>query len=271
MKKFLRIAGFVILYHLIIIGACNLVVMGWLTFIPKDFAYRNFVIADCLGFLLTLLIYGLIFKFRKKSLIKTMNFRRLSFKNFLIVLTVGILMGVFTCLVCNTPPVLKNMPVFENYLKNLMDYATSFPLFLLVVGICFAFEEMIFRGAIMGEIRTGAALYPTIFISVALYGLMNCFMMGWLIGIYAVVASLFYTLGYVWQRSLWASITFQVASIYVIATFRKTGIFKWLSTLNGAVLFSAIIVVAVIIAIFYYNMYKNFQKPGVAENATVSA
>jgi len=271
MKKYLSITGFVALYLLIVYEFSDVIANLWFSgVLPKNFADRNYDLISLIGFLLVLMAYALILKLRKKSLIKICNFSKLSAKNFISIAIIGALMGGFTCCFCNIGFIHKNT-IFEQYLNYQANGSRYFVTFLIIIAITFAFEEMIFRGTIFNEIRNGGvSLYKAIIISTAIYGILNGVTMGYAIGTYAFVAALFYTLAYVYMGSLFASITLQIASIYVIYIFMKMGIWQWLGSLGDVALAIFTIVIMAVIGIFYYFMFNSYKKSSAGKQTSIS-
>lgn len=124
-----------------------------------------------------------------------------------------------------------------------------------MVAVTYAMEEMIFRGVIFNEIRNSISLYPAIIVSALLYGFINVFTMGIAIGAYAAIAALLYTLAYVFARSILASITLQVTSIYVIAISIKTGLWVQLKRVDDTYLYIGVIVLLLAVLGAYRYLY----------------
>ncbi|HEX3048127.1 MAG TPA: CPBP family glutamic-type intramembrane protease [Bacillota bacterium] len=260
MKKRLIIAGYVILYLGIMFIFSRITQTLWFGLTPPKIANHNYLLFVFGAFLLTLISYGVIFKLRKKNLIKTCNFAKLSVKNFGMSLTVGLLFGVFTSSLCNTSYIIKNIPGFEQYVMNQLHGMSTFAAVLVVIAFIFASEEVIFRGVIFNEIRNGASLYASVLIATALYGVINSITEGVAIAIFALIAALFYNLAYVYMQSLWASIIIQISSIYLMLVFIKTGLWIWLRHLGDGVLLPVIIIIPLLVIIVFYFMRRDYQK-----------
>ncbi|MCX8128635.1 MAG: CPBP family intramembrane metalloprotease [Clostridia bacterium] len=270
MKKYFSIAGYVIFYLFIVFAFSLGVQKIWFSgILPKAVYERNYDLISFISFVLVLAVFVLVFKLRGKNLIKTCNFSKLSIKNFLQVFAAGILMGVFTCFLCNTSFVVENVPVFEQFLTFQVNGYTSFIIFIPMIAITFAFEEIIFRGTIFNEIRSGVPVYPSILITTAIYGLINTYTMGAAIGLYASIAALLYNLAYVYMRSIFAPIVLQISSIWVIAITIKTGVWYKLRDQGDAFLAIILAVILVLILAIYYFIYMDSRKNGHVENNTI--
>jgi len=272
MKKYLSISAFVILYLGIvyILGNVtrNLWFKGW---VPASFANQNYILNVLIAFILVMLVYALIFKLRKKSFIKTCNFSKLSLRDFVTVLVIGVLLGILTSCLCNTSFISKNVPSLEQYLYVQLNGISSFAFFLIVIALIYACEEMIFRGAVFNEVKSGVSLYKAIAISVAVYVIINAITEGVYVAMIACFGALFYNLAYVYMRSLFASIVIQISSIYVIMTFIKTGIWQKLRNLDDIVLFIIMAVILGVIVIIYHSLYCQFNKLNKEKQATITA
>jgi membrane protease YdiL (CAAX protease family) len=271
MKKFLTITGFVALYLLILYVFSDVVNRLWWSFMPEKFAKTNYDWISLIAFVFTLLVFVLIFKLRKENMIKVCNFKKLSAKNFIRISIMGVLMGTLTCCVCNTSFIIKNFKIFGDYLHFIVGGNSSFIVFLLIMTALFVFEEMMFRGIILSDVRKGCSLYPAIIISTLIYGLLNYFTMGLAVGVYASIAAFFYTLGYVYMDSLFASITLQAGSMYVIALCIKTGVWPHLKHFGDAALYTCSVIIALIILTLYYFIYKDYKKTRPDNDVPMSA
>lgn len=272
MKKYLSITGYVVFY-LAAVFAISIAVGkvwfgGWL---PKSLTDRNYDLITFISFVLVLSLYAVTFKVRKMSLFKTCNFSRLSTGNFMLVLAGGILMGAFTCCICNTSFIIKNVPIFEQSLTYQLNGYESFWIFLPMIAVTFSLEEMIFRGTIFNEIRSGVPVYLAVLIATAVYGLINTYSMGIAVGIYASVAALLYNLAYIYLRSILASMVLQVASIWLIASAIKTGLWFRLRESGDGWMTAAAVVFMLSIITLYCFIYAAGKKREAIRGATVTA
>ncbi len=263
MKKYIKIIGFVALFLAIFVGFTYAGIKVWFNqaFVPKKISWSEYNICNTIAFAAILLVYALIYKLRGKSLIKIMDLKLMSVKNWVLAGLTGILMGVFTCCLCNIG-FIKSLKVFDNYVNSIINGNSTALIFVVVITVTFAMEEMIFRGAIFNEIRSGVPLKWAVLLGTVLYGVFNAVFVGYFIGIYASFAALFFTLGYIFLRSLWASITMQIMSIYVIYFFYKSGIWQWLGKRGDAFLIFCTFATVVSILIIYYAMYKSYKNSG---------
>jgi membrane protease YdiL (CAAX protease family) len=272
MKKYLNMAGFIILYLILLYGLSDIAGRLWWNsgLLPEAFLKGNYDLVTLLGFAVTLTSFGLILKLRKKSLWKAVFLNRLAPKSFLAVLAAGLLLGCITSCVVNTSFIQDKLPIYRMFLDYQFNGIGSFPVFLVIVAVMYAGEEMIFRGVIYSEFLAGVAVYKAMLLSVAVYGLINIFMIHPAVGLYAAVAAFFYSIANIFTNSLFSSITLQIASVYIIAISWKTGIWKWLDGLGDGVLTTAILVAVIMIAVIYYYLYKNYKKSVASNKVPVS-
>lgn len=266
MKKYLKITGFVALFLAIFVIFTYAGIKLWFNpaLVPKKISWSEYNICNTIAFAAILLVYALIYKLRGKNLIKIMDLRIMSFKNWILAGLTGILMGIFTCSICNTG-FIKSLKVFDNYVNSIVNGNSTAITFVVVITVTFAMEEMIFRGTIFNEIRSGVQLKVAILLGTLLYGVFNAVFVGYYIGIYASFAALFFTLGYIFLRSLWASITMQILSVYVMYFFVKSRIWEWFGKRGDAFLMISTFVSVVSILIIYYAMYKSYKNSGSSE------
>lgn len=272
MKKYLSMAGFVILYLILLYGLSDIAGRLWWNsgLLPQDFLKGNYDLVTLIGFVFTLTAFGLILKLRKKSLWKAVFLNKLAPKSFLAVLAAGLLLGCITSCVVNTGFVQDKLPIYGMFLNYQFQGIGSFPVFLLIVAVMYAGEEMIFRGVIYSEFLGGVSVNKAMLLSVAVYGLINIFMIHPAVGLYAAVAAFFYSMANIFTNSLFSSITLQIASIYVIAVSWKTGIWGWIGGLGDGVLTAVILVAAIAIIAIYYYLYKNCKKAGTPDKVPMS-
>ncbi len=272
MKKYLSITGYVVFYLAAVFAISIAVGKVWLGgWLPKSLTDRNYDLVVFISFVLVLSLFAIVFKARNKSLFKTCNFSRLGTGNFMLVLAGGILMGAFTCCICNTSFVIKNIPIFEQSLTYQLNGYQSFWVFLPMIAVTFSMEEMIFRGTIFNEIRSGVPVYLAVLITTAVYGLINTYSMGIAVGIYASVAALLYNLAYVYLRSILASMILQSASIWVIASALRTGLWFRLGESGDGWMMAAAAVFMLSIIILYRFIYTAGKTREAVRGASVTA
>ncbi len=261
MKKYILMFVNVIVYLAILQLFTVIVSRLWWSgkIIPMDIAMKNYIFIFLIVFSLTILAIGIIYKFRGKNLIKVCNFNKISAKNFGLTLAIGVLMGIFTSCVCNTSFISKNIPIFKDYLFGSVNGSSSFIVFLIVIAVMFSCEEIIFRGIIFNEFLPNVPLAVAVILSTAVYGIINILTIHVAVGMYALVAALFFTLAYIFANSMFAPMILQIASIYVIAIVIKTGSWDKVKELGDGVLISVVALTIISMMSIYYIMYKSYK------------
>jgi uncharacterized protein len=156
--------------------------------------------------ILTFLLLFVIFAIRKKSILKTLSFRKISLKStgFLIIAAISLyfLIASLVSYFMDMAPVQKFIPDYEKVVQSLMN--GNIIITVLCVGIVAPlFEEIFFRGLIFNELRENIPIVPAVIIQALFFGLFH----GNLIqGAYAFVIGIVFALAYIWTKSLWASI-----------------------------------------------------------------
>lgn len=270
-KKYLSIFLYILLYLFILVFTVFCMIMLWWKVIKNGFLLSNFNFSTILGFGLALLLYGLILKKRKMSLIKACNFSKISIKNLCIVILMSLAMGLFTCCVTNTSLVINDFPVLRGYLGEVEYGSSNLVIFIITMSIAFIGEEMIFRGTMFNEVRRCGALYPSVIISASIYGILNALTQGLMVGIYSWISAIIFTLIYVYMSSIWASVTLQAGSLYMITIVRKTSLWDQLAGLGDGVLYIITAACIIVMVGAFYILYKEGRKLGNIEKFSRAA
>lgn len=272
MKKYLILTLNILLYVVILAAVVMGVAIFWWNHIKTGFLGKNYNICNFLEFFLVVVVYGLIFRLRKMNLIKVCNFSPLSVKNFIIITVAGICMAIFTSGVCSANFIIHKFPALRDYIFMIESGNSNLWFFFINVFFIFIGEEMIFRGVLFNEFRGVVPLYWAVFLSTAVYGVLNCYTQGPVVGVYAYIGAVFYTLAYIYLRSIWGSITVQASSMFAISLIKRYVTWKLVNSWGDLVLAVIIIVSMAAILATYYLMYVNYKKSGAPEKgASLSA
>ena len=225
------------------------------------FQNYGFIVQD-ITFLLIVVIFAVIFKITKESLVKTCNFAKINLKNLFLILFIGIFMAVFTLSFVYINYVMVKFPALSNYVDSFskMPYSNL----LIFIGMVPAFfcEEIIFRGVIYNELRKGMSVTLAVIIGALIYGYTNILLnMDWTVGVYAIFAGISYTLVYVWTRSLWGNILVQIISFEAITIPLKSSWRNYImGRTDGTLLLYAMIGMLGMIIGYYFLWRSNSLK-----------
>ncbi|MCX8130922.1 MAG: CPBP family intramembrane metalloprotease [Clostridia bacterium] len=262
MTKKIKIFAYVILYAVIMYGATFLVTNVWFksNLIPDAYKVQEMNYVYVIAFIITLSLYFLVFKLRKKNYFEALNLSKISVKNTVQLVIIGIAMGVFTSSFMNTTLVAKSFPFFKDIVVGQVNGNKIFVISVIVVTLTVVLEEMIFRGIIFGEIRSGFSPYAAVLISALAYGIPNGFLIGYAVGLYAFVSALLYALACVYMNSTISSIIFQAVSTGVLFTSVKSGFFDRIKEFGDTTLTIAIIISFVVIIVLFIDLHKDYKK-----------
>ncbi len=273
MKKYFVMIGNVIGFS-IILQVCAIIIgkIWWNeNIIPKKFAQDNIIMTSVLTFSLTILCSGILYKLQGRDLLKTVNLSKMKMKDFIITTSIGILMGIFTCCLCNISIVVEKLPVFQEYLYSSVNVYSNIVVFVIMFALMFGLEEIVFRGIFFNEFRQNTSLTIAVILGTAVYGLINFASLGTAVGIYAIIAGVFYTLAYVYAKSMYAPILLQITSMYVITFFIKSGLWLKLRELSDIVIISFVLVLGIAIVFLYYVLYLNYENKRMKRASVLSA
>lgn len=226
MKKYLKMIGYIALY----LGVLYLTLTGvhWFVFnicsknkALSDFLWSNKTLFSFSISIISVSVYCLIFKLRKKSLFKVCNFSKISTKGILGITGMGISMSLFTTCFTGISYVGGAFPQFETYMKSFFESKGSVFILIIMLIVLPMFEEIIFRGMIFNELRTAIPIVPAVILQAVIYGVLQ---FNPVLGTYAAVGSIIYVLPYIWCRSLWGSILVQDTCILSLFVMRRSGI-----------------------------------------------
>jgi len=103
------------------------------------------------------------------------------------------------------------------------------------------------------------SLYKALVCAALIYGLINTGLLGFEVGIFAFTAVIFYTLAYVYLRSLWASIIIQITTMFTLSLLKYHHLWTWLKKSGDPVVAPILVIAVAALLTLYYFMYKNYK------------
>ncbi len=262
--KYLKTFGLVILYILI-----HLVVMKTMEFTfyhsPlweiasfKDVIGKNPHLPLIATYVITLLIYIIITKpIKKKSIFEYCRFKKISYKDTLIVIFIGLGGLIFNTSLINISFIDKAFPQFDELLS--FNYESS----SLIIGILTAviigplLEEFLFRGLIFNELKETIPLIPSVLISAVLYGVI---FMDIPLMTFCFVAALLYTFVYIQTNSLLAVFVIDVVETSGVLISRRLGIESVISNVGDIYMIPIFLLSIVMVVSGCYYLWKQKSK-----------
>ncbi|MCX7923347.1 MAG: CPBP family intramembrane metalloprotease [Clostridia bacterium] len=218
---------------------------------PELMKYSNAIlIVACI---ISFAAYWLIFIIRKENLFRVCNFSRVDLKSIGILAILAIMANIFISYAISY---MVKIPVFGDRLKEyeeLIEMITAGnPIVsILAVGI-FApiFEEILFRGLVLNELRKNIPVWPAVIIQGVLFGAYH----GNLIqGVYAAVLGVLLGMVYIWGKSIWVP-------IFVHMVFNNSSIFlsSYLGGEAGGFKDMVFLIASAAVLVFIVFYYKKF-------------
>lgn len=209
------------------------------------------------AFIVSILIYYVVFKARKKNIIKEAGFSKIPFYKVFILVFVGIATNIIIDFI------LPNIMNYFNIEQTFSEYeilmervlsSNNTVLLLLSIGILFPIlEEIVFRGFIFNELRKNISLTKAIGIQAFLFGILH---INPVQGSYAFILGLLFAYVYIWTESIWAPIVFHIViNSYTVMATR----FPQLSENNIPQLVTCIFVIVIGMSIIHKTKVKNIQ------------
>lgn len=259
MKRYLKMAGYIAVYLIILFAALRGV--QWVVFnvcsknkALNDFLWSNRTLFAFIISIISVSIYYFIFRIRNKNLFKVCSFSKISAKNVLAIAMMGFSMSIFTTCFTGIGIINSTFPQFEGYMKGFFESSGSLLLLISMLMILPMFEEIIFRGIIFNELRSNIPIIAAVLVQAVIYGILQ---FNPVLGAYAAIGSVIYVLPYIWTKSLWGSILVQDACILSLFILRRTGIKQALAGTGDIGLILLSLVGAAGMFIFAYFVWKN--------------
>jgi len=235
--KIVRAIGFIVLY-LAIYVAVQLVSQSVLSQLSLQL---SFIVNN----ICTLAIYALLMKARKRSLPIFCRVKAISTKALLIAPLIGIALGTVIYSVANLPVIREDWPQIYN-LVEFVGGGSSIALTLLgTVLVGSLFEEVLFRGLILNEVRAVSPVYVAVLVQAVLFGVI---LMDPILGGFAALGALVYGLVYWASDSLWASLITHVFSSGTVMVWFQMGDLST-AVSSSAVFWTSLSVLLVLLAV----------------------
>lgn len=215
----------------------------------ESYVYENSGIVLILSMIISLLIYFFMLRKKESNIFDRCNFRNIGIKNIILIIVIGIAFSMILSGIVEY--VIKFFPSYNETSKMIGMSMTSILGILAVLLFAPIFEEILFRGMVLSEIKTNINITATVIIQGILFGIyhMNLFQ-----SLYASVLGIL--LGFICVKT--GSV---VGSIVAHMTFNICGtfIFPYLVEISGKLAFLYIIAGTVIFIVAAYK-FNRFNK-----------
>jgi membrane protease YdiL (CAAX protease family) len=210
-----------------------------------DYASKNMGIILIPAMIISLVIYFFILKARKKNIFNICKPRKVGKRN--IMLIILMVAGYSLALSAISVYVMKYFPSYNETSKSLSMGMTSWIGIIAVVISAPIFEEILFRGIILTEIRENLKVVPAVIIQAIAFGIyhLNPFQ-----GIYASILAL--VLGYVCVKtktivgSITGHMTFNICGSFIFPVLVGY-------TAKYSIYYIILGIVVLLISTFYFN------------------
>ncbi len=272
MKRYLKMTGYIALYLVILYAV--LTGVQWFVFnicsknkALNDFLWSNKTLFSFSISVISVSIYYLIFKLRKKNLFKVCSFSKISTQSLIGITAMGVSMSIFTTCFTGISAVNRTFPQFETYMKGFFESEGSVLILITMLIVLPMFEEIIFRGMIFNELRPNIPIVAAVIIQATIYGILQ---FNPVLGTYAAVGSIVYVLPYIWTRSLWGSILVQDTCILSLFILRRSGIKDILISTGdiGLTLLTLFGIVGMVVSAYF--VWKSCSKQPVEEAKVIA-
>jgi len=229
LKKYLKMIGNIILYlgsmyfisFLVILIMKVLINLGIMNKSDLRWIFESSGMGLLIIALLTIPLYLLIFKFKKKNFVEFCEIKPINRRNIMLLLAIALCMGVFTTSLTSLPLVLEKFPEANNMIDVFMGKGSFILGLLSSVLIVPAFEEILFRGLIFNELKKNMALPIAFLIQSTIYAISQPNLVAIIFGF---IGGSIFALSYIWLKSLWAPVILQTSSCFFMMIFRRIGV-----------------------------------------------
>lgn len=269
--KYLKSFGLVALYVLI-----HVVVMKIMEFIfYRSPLWDNAAFKEVVGenphipllatYAISLLILIIITKpIKKKSIFEYCRFTKISTKDTLIAIYIGLGGLIFNTAIVNISFIDKAFPQFESLLS--FNYESSSVLIGILTAVIIGpiFEEFLFRGMIFNELRGLMSLIPAALISSVLYGVIFFDIP---LMTFCFIAALLYSFVYVQINSLVAVIVIEFVETLGVLVSRRLGIEGVISNIGDIYMIPIFVLSIVMIVGGCYYLWKEKHKESIGTSS----
>lgn len=210
-------------------------------------SFTNYtIIITLLSAALTLLIYILIYKARRKSFMEICNFRKIKFSSSFYLIILSLCCGAFSSLFIQYAQT-HMKDAFNNYENNMNNLSSSLSTFTAISALALiillpVFEEILFRGIVFNELNKNLNTAACIILSSFLFGLSH---MNLIQGIYTfflgiILASMCYLFKSI-NASIIVHVTFNLSGTFIfpllIDSFKNVHYFNYIYLIASSVIF----------------------------------
>ncbi|WP_010238089.1 CPBP family intramembrane glutamic endopeptidase [Clostridium arbusti] len=225
----------------------------------QEYVYKNTGYILIISMILSLIIYFFMLRKKQKNIFQMCNFRNIGVKNVLFILVICV---SFSALLSGVVEyVIKFFPSYNETSKMINMSMTSILGILAVLIFAPIFEEILFRGMILSEIRNNINIIAAVIIQGILFGLYH---MDKFQSIYTAILGILLGLLCVKTKSV-------VGSIIAHITFNICGtlLFPYLVGVSGKFAFLYIIAGAIIFVISIFSFIRFNKRSSLKESTFI--
>lgn len=241
------------------------------------FLDRNPAMFMAVLFTLITLVYMLIFRIKawiwpnaERSLFRASGFRKLSASRVLLMVGLGLAGSLFSIGLIVIDDIANQFPSIPFLVDDLIRGDSILYVILGAGLIAPAFEEILFRGLIFGELRRVMPVYVALVLQAAAYAY---FQPSAALSVISIGSGLIYGALYLRTGSLWAPILVQNTAMGTIFLFKYIGFYEWYGKLSDALLYilTALFLVALVGGALYVWRTSGSGKDGQAGHTLTAA
>ncbi|AJA47579.1 CAAX amino protease family protein [Clostridium pasteurianum DSM 525 = ATCC 6013] len=262
--NYIKSAGKILLYLLIYYGfqllfflilGVDALLKGLSNTEMESYIYKNSGLMMILSMIISLIIYFFILRNKENNVFKRYNFKNIGIKNIMLIIVICISFSMILSGIVEY--VIKFFPSYNETSKMISMSMNSILGILAVLLFAPIFEEILFRGMVLGEIKNKVNITAAIIIQGVLFGIyhMNLFQ-----SIYAGVLGIL--LGFICVKagsivgSIIAHITFNICGSTVLPYLVElSGKFAFLYIIAGVLIF--------IISLYKFNRCNILNRNGI--------
>lgn len=241
------------------------------------FLDRNPAMFMAVLFTLITLVYILIFRIKawiwpnaERSLFRASGFRKLSASRVLLMVGLGLAGSLFSIGLIVIDDIANQFPSIPFLVDDLIRGDSILYVILGAGLIAPAFEEILFRGLIFGELRRVMPVYVALVLQAAAYAY---FQPSAALSVISIGSGLIYGALYLRTGSLWAPILVQNTAMGTIFLFKYIGFYEWYGKLSDALLYilTALFLAALVGGALYVWRISGSGKDGQAGHTLTAA
>ncbi|MFF2886825.1 CPBP family intramembrane glutamic endopeptidase [Paenibacillus sp. NPDC057967] len=244
MKKVLTMIGNIALYLGVFYALLYLLRSTYNYEVTLSFAKfldRNPAMFMAVLFTLITLVYMLIFRIKgwiwpnaERNLFRAAGFKKLSASRVLLMIGLGLAGSLFSIGLIVIDDIANLFPSIPFLVDDLIRGDSILYVILGAGLIAPAFEEVLFRGLIFGELRKVMPLYVALVLQAAAYAY---FQPSAVLSVISIGSGLIYGVLYLRTGSLWAPILVQNTAMGTIFLFKYVGFYEWYDKLGDVALY----------------------------------